>query len=285
MNDSYDKETLEKVQRTQAQILKDVLEVCEKHGIDTFIIFGSAIGVVRHKGFIPWDDDIDIGMFREDFNRFKKIAEKELSDKYEILSCETNPNYACTVTHFQKKGTKFISKDVVKCDYTPGINIDIFIYDHLADSFLARKYQYFTTWFLGRLLFLSGKGTPFIPYKGIKKNIAEGICRLTRVFLRIFHITPRKIYRRFQIESQRYNKKETEYYVAFETPRSWTNAMKISDVYPLKKVPFRDFEVNIPKNTHKLLERIFGDYMQLPPEDKRINHRPAVIDFGKEEER
>lgn len=283
MNDCYDKKTLEKVQKTQAQILQDVLSVCEKHNIDTFIIFGSAIGVVRHQGFIPWDDDIDIGMFRDDFNRFKKIVKNELADKYEILSCETNPNYACTVTHFQKKGTKFISKDVIKCDYEPGINIDIFVYDHLADGFLARKYQYFITWFLGRLLFLSGKGTPYIPYTGMKKKIAESICKGVRIFLRILHITPIKIYRRFQKESQRYNGKDTEYYVAFETPRSWTNAMRISDVYPLRKVPFMDFTVSIPKNTHKLLTRIFGDYMQLPPEEKRINHRPLVIDFGNDD--
>ncbi|MGC4019329.1 MAG: LicD family protein [Muricomes sp.] len=282
MEEFYDKDTLERVQQTQAGILKNVLSLCEKHKIDTFLIFGSALGVVRHQGFIPWDDDIDIGMFREDLPRFEKAAAEEFGGKYEFLTCETNRNYACTVTHFQKKGTKFISRDVKDCDYTSGINIDIFIYDHLADGYIARKHQFFMTWFLGRLLYLSGKGTPFIPYKGIKKKIAEFICQAVRIFLKIFGITPIKVYRSFQKASRRYNHKQTEYYAAFETPKPWVNAMKKSDVYPLKKSPFMDFYVNIPKNTDKLLTRIFGDYMKLPPEDKRINHRPYVIEFGEE---
>lgn len=282
MNDFYDQETLTKVQHTQAGILKDVLDLCERHQIDTFIIFGSAIGVVRHQGFIPWDDDIDIGIFREDLPRLEKAVIKELGDKYEFLTCRTNPNYACTVTHLQKKGTKFISGDVKNCDYVPGINIDIFVYDHLADGYLGRKYQYFMTWFLGRLLYLSGKGIPFIPFKGIKKVLAESVCSAVRLFLRLFRITPLKIYNRFQKVSQSHNRIQTKYYVAFETPRPWTNVMKKSDVYPMKKMPFMDFYVYIPKNTDKLLTTIFGDYMKLPPKDKRVNHRPYVIDFGEE---
>ena len=270
MEEYYDQETLTKVQHVQAEILRDVLNLCDKYKIDTFLVFGSALGVVRHQGFIPWDDDIDIAMFREDLVRFKEIARKELGGKYEFLTCETNPNYACTVTHFQKKGTKFISHDVKDCDYTTGINIDIFAYDHLADGAFSRKYQYFMSWFLGRLLYLSGKGTPVIPYKGIKKWISESVCKVVRFGLRILHITPIRIYRKFQKVSKKYNHKETEYYASFETPTPWLNKMKKSDIYPLKKMPFMDFEVNIPKNTHEHLTRIFGDYMQLPPEEEQF---------------
>lgn len=284
MEEFYDSETLEKVQKVQAGILKDVLNLCERHNIDTFLIFGSALGVVRHQGFIPWDDDIDIGMFREDFPRFKKAAEKELGETYEFLTCETNRNYACTVTHFQKKGTKFISRDVKDCDYVPGINIDIFIYDHLADGYFARKYQYFAAWFLGRLLYLSGEGTPFIPYEGIKKKAAELICKAVRFGLQVLHITPIKVYRRFIKVCTRYNDRRTKCCCAFETPKPWVNAMRKTDVYPLKKMPFRDFYVHIPRNTDRLLTRVFGDYMQLPPKEKRINHRPYLIDFGEEKD-
>lgn len=282
MDEYYDEKTLKKVQHIQAEILKDVLELCSRHKIDTFILFGSALGVVRHQGFIPWDDDIDIGMFREDLQRFKRAAECELGEKYEFLTCETNHNYACTVTHFQKKGTKFISNDVKNCDYIPGINIDIFIYDHLADGYFARKYQYFMTWFLGRLLYLSGKGIPVIPYTGVKKWICETICKIVRVGLKLLHITPIKIYRKFQKVSQMCRNRNTEYYAAFETPTPWLNKMRKCDIYPLKKMPFMDFEVYIPQNTHQHLTKIFGDYMQLPPKEKRVNHRPYVIDFGKE---
>ena len=121
-----------------------------------------------------------------------------------------------------------------------------------------------------------------IPYKGIKKWISESVCKVVRFGLRILHITPIRIYRKFQKVSKKYNHKETEYYASFETPTPWLNKMKKSDIYPLKKMPFMDFEVNIPKNTHEHLTRIFGDYMQLPPKEKRVNHRPYLIDFGEE---
>jgi lipopolysaccharide cholinephosphotransferase len=282
MEEYYEQETLKKIQQVQADILKDVLELCKKYKIDTFVIFGSALGVVRHQGFIPWDDDIDIGMFREDLSRFKRAVKKELSDRYEFLTCGINHNYACTVTHFQKIGTQFISNDMKKCDCTPGINIDIFIYDHLADGFFSRRYQYFMTWFLGRLLYLSGKGEPVIPYKGVKKWICKKICDLARFGLRLFHITPIKIYRMFQRISQMYRNRKTEYYAAFETPTPWLNKMRKEDIYPLREMPFRDFTVCIPKNTHQHLTKIFGDYMKLPPKEKRVNHRPWKIDFGEE---
>lgn len=280
MEDYYDQETLHKVQNVQKEILKDVLKICEENDIDVFAVFGTALGIVRHQGFIPWDDDIDVAMLRKDFIKFKKIAKTKLADKYEFLTPEINHNYAATVIHFQKKGTKFVSVDTKNCDYTQGICIDIFVYDHLAHGKMRSTVQYFETWFLGRLLFLSGKGTVFIPYKGIKKKIALGICSLVRSILRLLKVTPLKIYRKFNKISQKYNVKSSEYYAAFETPKPWLNAMCKKDIYPLKKMKFDDFYINVPNKVDKHLRKIFGDYMQLPPVEKRVNHRPYLIDFG-----
>lgn len=282
MDELYDNETLKRVQAAELQILKDVQEVCEKHDIKVFLVFGSALGVVRHQGFIPWDDDIDVAMFREDYVRFEKIAREELADKYEILNCETNDAYAGTVTHFQKKGTKFISWDSKDCDYEQGICVDIFVYDALASTKIGRKYQYFMTWFLGRLLYLSGKATPFIPYQGIKKDVAEFICDAVRKILWTFNVTPQKVYSWFKNVSQKYNGKSTGYCAIFETPKPWTNAMLKKKAYPMKKYAFEDMEVLLPDNTDWLLTKVFGNYMELPPEEKRVNHRPYKIGFGDE---
>ena len=112
MEEYYDQETLTKVQHVQAEILRDVLNLCDKYKIDTFLVFGSALGVVRHQGFIPWDDDIDIAMFREDLVRFKEIARKELGGKYEFLTCESNPNYA--LAHFNLARAISIIGDMVE---------------------------------------------------------------------------------------------------------------------------------------------------------------------------
>lgn len=280
MEEYYDQETLCKLQKIQKEILKDVIKVCEENNINVFAVFGSALGVVRHQGFIPWDDDIDVAMLRPDFIKFKKIAEASLGEKYEFLTPETNPNYATTVVHFQKKGTKFVSWDTKDCNYTQGICIDIFVYDHLADNKLAKKIQYLTTLFLGRLLYLSGQATPFIPYAGILKRVTMFVCNLIRKILKIFKITPIKIYRLFQWVSQKYNKKTSRYYVAFEPPKPWVNAMSKADIFPLKKMKFEDFYINVPNNVDKHLRNVFGDYMKLPPVEKRKNHRPYLIDFG-----
>ena len=89
----YDEETLKRVQQTELGILKDFMALCDKHGLTYFGIAGTGIGAIRHKGFIPWDDDIDIALPRKDYEIFLKLARKYLSDRYIVLNCETNENY------------------------------------------------------------------------------------------------------------------------------------------------------------------------------------------------
>ena len=122
----YPPEILDKLHKVQLEILEDFIRVCNKYGLRYFAIYGTAIGAVRHEGFIPWDDDIDVGMLRRDYDRFFEVFEKELGDKYNLLTPEIDPRYACTVTHIQRKGTRFVSemsKDL-KCEQC--IFMDIF---------------------------------------------------------------------------------------------------------------------------------------------------------------
>lgn len=130
---AYDPKTLQRLHDVQVQMLKDVLRVCDKYSIPCFLIYGTAIGAVRHGGFIPWDDDIDVGMLREDFDKFCEIFPRELYHDYELLTPLIDNRYACTVCHVQKKGTTFISevsKDL-KCHL--GIFMDIFPFDGVPD--------------------------------------------------------------------------------------------------------------------------------------------------------
>lgn len=106
----YEPEVLEKLHKIQLEILEDFIYVCEKYNLTCFGVYGTAIGAVRHQGFIPWDDDIDVGMLREDYNRFFEVFEKELGEKYTLLTPEIDNRYACTVTHIQRKGTRLFLK-------------------------------------------------------------------------------------------------------------------------------------------------------------------------------
>ena len=137
----YEKEVLNRLHHVQLEILKDFSVVCQKHSLPYFAIYGTAIGAVRHGGFIPWDDDIDVGMLREDYNRFCKIFEQELGHKYKLLTPEMDGRYACTVTHIQKRGTKFISQvsQNLKCEQC--IFMDVFPFDCVAEDIKEQKKQ------------------------------------------------------------------------------------------------------------------------------------------------
>ena len=87
----YDDFTLKRIQEVELEILKDFMDICDRHGLDYFGIAGTGIGALRHQGFIPWDDDIDVAMPRDDFEKLLPLVEKEMGDKYLIMNAERYP--------------------------------------------------------------------------------------------------------------------------------------------------------------------------------------------------
>ena len=282
-NRGYEPEVLERLHKVQLEILEDFIAVCNKYNLKYFGVYGTTLGAVRHQGFIPWDDDIDVGMLREDYDKFFEIFEQELSDKYALLTTEIDERYACTVTHVQKKGTKFISEasQELKCEQC--IFMDIFPYDRVADRRLGQIRQVLMTNFWAKLLFLAGTAYPVIPLKGILGNMARFGCKVIHYFLKVFKVSTKMLYRNYLRVATAYNKDESKEYVTFfENFGSITNKMNKKEIFPLKKMKFEHLEINIPNHYHEYLCNTYGDYMQLPPEDKRVNHMPLVIDFGDE---
>ena len=119
------------VQRVELDILIKVARLCEERGLTYFIESGTALGAVRHGGFIPWDDDIDIGMPRQDYEKFLDIAQKELGDEYFVQTRETDPNAPFSFAKVRKNGTTFIEWNKRNIKMHHGIYIDIFPYDGL----------------------------------------------------------------------------------------------------------------------------------------------------------
>lgn len=276
----YEPSVLKRVQDTQLGILEDFIKVCEKYDLVYFMLGGTGIGVVRHQGFIPWDDDIDVAMPREDYDKFMEVMDQELGDRYKILTPLVDKNYACNVTHLQKKGTKFVPyvSRKMKCDLC--IDIDIFPLDHMPDDPAKRRRQLKKTWILNKLIFLCGSPEPIIPLNGIKKQVARIICASTHYMLKILHVSPRFLYKCLLREAKRYNDQKTKYINAFEVTMSDRAYISQKELFPLKKMPFEHLMVNMPNDYDTYLRRLFGDYMQLPPKDKRVNHCPYILDFG-----
>lgn len=278
---TYEPEVLARLHKIQLEMLGDFISACDKHNLGYFVVYGTAIGAVRHQGFIPWDDDIDVGMLRSDYDKFFEIFEKELGEKYSLLTPEIDDRYACTVTHVQRKGTKFVTEasQDLKCEQC--IFMDIFPFDRLANGEKEQQKQARVTGILGKLLFLSGTAYPLIPLRGIAGALASAACKVIHYALKVFHVSPKAIYRKYVEAATSYNQNpECEYVTSFEYSGCIRDKIKEKEIFPLKKVKFDYLEVNIPSNNDELLTSLYGDYMKLPPEDKRVNHMPLVIDFG-----
>ena len=281
--DYYDEKVLKKLQRIELGILKEFDKICNENNLVYFLVGGSAIGVVRHKGFIPWDDDIDVAMPREDYEKFLNIAKEKYSDKYTVINNDTNNRFPLMNTRWGLKGTEYKTEDLKEIPGEFGIFLDIFPQDNVPDEEKKLKKQGTIAWVYGKFLVLSGVKKPVLYYYGFKAKILTLIFFVAHYFLKILHLTSRHFYKRALKYSTMYNNIETKRFGYSFDPHRFTSIMTKSDVFPLKKMEFEGMKVNVPCKIEKYLERRYGDYMTLPPKNKRHTHPPFSLKFNDEE--
>lgn len=278
----YDQETLKKLQKIELGILKDFDALCTKYDLNYFVCGGSLIGTVRHEGFIPWDDDIDVGMPRKDYEKFLKIARKpEYSAKYSILNAETQPDYPLMTTRWCKRGTVFQEESMKNVDAEFGIFLDMFCFDNIPDQTLLMKIQAWRAWFWGKLRILYSVDEPVLYFGGIKAKIVVAVCKFANKVLRALPISPSGIYRHAKRISAAYWKHQTKRVNFLHDPKPYLSTIDRDQLLPTKRMRFEDMMVCVPANPNAYLTQRFGpDYMTLPPEDKRHNHPPYHLDLG-----
>ena len=281
-NKPYDPKVLDKLHGLQIEMLQDLEKICRRYNLQYFAVFGTALGATRHQGFIPWDDDIDVGMMRDDYEIFIRVVEREMGDKYQILTPEIDKRYACNVTKFQRKGTKFVSHLSEKLECEQCIFIDIFPFDCVAPTVRKAKRQQLRTLFLDRLLYLCGTAYPIIPYTGVKHAMAAGICWCVHYATKILRVSPKKIYQLFEKESKRYNREKTGVVTTFGEAISLRYRLPFDRMLPIEVIPFENVTINVLNNNIEHLEKTYGDYMKMPPLNQRVNHAPYIIEFGDE---
>jgi lipopolysaccharide cholinephosphotransferase len=278
----YDQETLRKLQKMELEILRDFQDLCEKHGIDYFAGGGTAIGAVRHQGFIPWDDDIDVLLVRKDYEKFLKYAKREYSDKYEIMNAETSDKYPLMTTRWMYKGTKFKEECFKNLDLDLGVFLDIYCFDNVPDDNRKMKLQGWKVWFLNKLMILKAVDRPVLYFGGWKAKVVYMISWVVHRLLNVFHISNRWLYNMVKKEVTRYNNVQTKRIAYYFDPTPFTSVIRYKDMFPTRKVPFEDGEIRVGGHVERYLTTRFGNYMELPPEDKRHNHPPYIFDLGDE---
>ena len=279
----YDDFTLKRIQEVELEILKDFMDICDRHGLDYFGIAGTGIGALRHHGFIPWDDDIDVAMPRDDFEKLLPLVEKEMGDKYLIMNAERYPNYPLMTTRMTMRGTKFQEAALKNIDAPLGIFLDLYPLDKVSDNPKEARRQARDAWFWSKILILRSIPFPMLGFSGWKAKIIHAICGLAHLVLSILHVPKTWIYKKAyeaETRSNHYTKTKNLDFFCDTTP--YMNLYAVKDIYPLRKLPFEDVELNFPHNLHNNLTGMYGDYMQLPPEEKRKNHYPYELEFFKE---
>lgn len=260
--------------------LRKLMEICKEHNLTYFCLGGTVIGAVRHGGMIPWDDDIDIAMPRPDYDRFLQLCKSIDLGHYELATPEMK-GYPFFFAKFCDKNTSLIELENVPCLY--GIYIDIFPIDGTASdrteaTRLMRKFKR-----------CSNKIDATIAHLSLREYLSLAL--QPKHWGRMAFQTAAFLFGRETIRKRLINKLN-----AIASAHDFSTAVNIANyggawaekeihpkewILPLTQKSFEGIDVNIPGNYHDYLTQMYGDYMQLPPIEKRISHHNhAYVDLN-----
>ena len=275
----YKPEELKKTQEVLVEVLKDLLRVCEENNIPIAMEGGTAIGTVRHKGFIPWDDDIDVLLLRKDYDRLLKIMPQALGERFGTDNWLENPDFPAPNACVYARGTVSVPVEMKNCKYRYGVSLGVYPYDNIYDDDKKAKKQLRKCWFFGRLHWLKVLPFPYIPYKGIKRTLIYTACFIAHVLLKL---VPKKwIVKKCEQYARECENMDTKRAAIALAGNPFSTIIEKDKIFPLVDGEFEGIKVKLVNCYDEYLRREYsGDYMQLPPEDKRKNHFPCELDFG-----
>lgn len=263
-------EKLRQLQLTQLEILKVFDKFCRKHDLKYSLYAGSLLGAVRHKGFIPWDDDLDVCMSRAEYDRFIALWEQFHPEGYILQNKESSPGYWQSFSKIRKDHTTFLQEEREAGKYHTGIFLDIFPLDRMPNTKLNRM---IFKWHCMKYQLLTRE---FVPPK------ASTVVRMGSSVILV--CTPKgrreKVRQNTLKKITRYDDQHNLQIVAIETMESMRRPFAPDMLNKYVDLTFEDGEFMCFAGWDDHLRRKFGDYMQLPPVEERAwRHHPIIIDF------
>lgn len=258
---------LQLIWKAEREILDEIDRVCRTNGLRYSLAYGTLIGAVRHAGFIPWDDDIDIVMPRDDYNKMLTIWSREAQPKYVLQNKNTHSDFNQNFTKIRKDHTAFLQFEFEKhVTYPTGFFVDIFPGDRVAPQGLKRRLQYFNC---ALNLLYSREGVTIK-----KETLPEKILMCVPRGLRL------KIRNWCDKNIQKWNKTDNQYF--FPSTIYDARVYYPADLFDdMTEIEFEGKKYMCVRDYDKFLRIYYGDYMQLPPEEKRVfTHHPIYVDFN-----
>ncbi len=269
-----DKHKLSPLQTAELEIFKEFLSICQEYDLRYYIWGGSFLGAVRHKGFIPWDDDIDVAMPRADFEKFLNIASEKLSEKLYLSTYRLRKDHVTLAAQIFNRDKRFVLNNATKKMQT-GAWIDILVIDGAPDPGIKRKlfgikYMYYRMMnqfaYFDEIVNLNKK-------RPLYEMAAIRFAQITKIEKLL---NPVKIGDKFH-KLLRSNDFEKKAYVG-----TFMGAAKMHEIIPKTylepgaEYTFEDLKVNGPSDYDKYLKHFYGDYMTPPPENERNRHNVTL---------
>ena len=257
------------------EMLCDIDDLCRRHGIRYTLYCGTLLGAVRHQGFIPWDDDMDIAMPLEDYRRFFEIACEELAPEYEVQDLENTPDHCWKWMRVYKRGTACIQKDMKDLHVSHGIWTDIY---PILPAVYGRRNRY------QQFLLQTSYAFRYVPYWK-KTHYAQN--RTVQLVMPALSLVPQKIRNRISIRlfDRAARAGRGSPYVGTVDALHFEPKYLASEWEEMTEGTINGRSFPIPKEYDRLLTRIYGHYMMLPPESERNGHgqpQNVVIDTEKD---
>lgn len=261
---------LQKLHEVELEILNKIDEICKKYNLSFQLSGGTLLGAVRHKGFIPWDDDIDLTMVREDYDKFIQVAPKELGNEY-FLQCYDTDDCYFPFIKIRKNNTIFNENLIAHLDCHKGIFVDIFPFERIDNphSIILKL----------RAMMVKNIWDVILLKKKIHKSRRD---MRHPIFDSMLSILPYNVLKRWQVSLMKgANKKNGKYLCALCGGYNYTKDIhEYAQMMPTSLVTFEGKEFPTYNNPDHYLTHLYGiNYMELPPLEKRVNHAPKEIIF------